>query len=547
MAEVETRRRDERFGYILKSTLFGVTFSATATLLTSIWLRDPILYYAGIMTASSYLIMWIIYYFTFVKNTMSIFHCKIVFGLVGILLMFSLTYIAGGYTGPLIPGFFFFLVMVNIIFPKDSARLMALGIIAIYLFFVVVEEAGLYSSPMKDPVTIKYSRAIINILCFILIYWFGRIIAENAESSIKYYQLRSTRLRQDRLKLEKLVSERTKELEDSNKRLKDAQENLKRSYNDLKELDKRKDEFISIVSHELQTPMASMLGFSQLLKDPKIIRNKEKRVKYLDIIENETKRLSTFVKQILDISRIDMGTTRFEIVEFEVPQLIDEVVTALRVQARKKGLKIYTRELPELPKVKGDRGRVKQVLINLVNNSIKYTDQGFIEVYAEEGYDEVIFSVKDTGIGIPREYYDKIFERFFQIESHHSRKQFGIGLGLSLVKELTELMGGKVWLNSKVGKGTTFFFSIPIVFEPLQGDVSSAKKRKKIEKILSNNIEKAKKSKSRKKKTGKAAAAKPKTKSNPKPKTKSNPKPRPSAIKALKRPSKKGEARTKKP
>ena len=114
MIDYETKRRNEAFGHMLKHTLFGTTFSATATLLASIWLRDPILYYAGLLVTAAYLIMWTIYYLTFVKKRMQMLHTKIIFGLVALLLMFSLTYIAGGYTGPLIPGFLFFQLSTEI-------------------------------------------------------------------------------------------------------------------------------------------------------------------------------------------------------------------------------------------------------------------------------------------------------------------------------------------------------------------------------------------------------------------------------------------------
>jgi signal transduction histidine kinase len=272
-------------------------------------------------------------------------------------------------------------------------------------------------------------------------------------------------------KVEELTKTKTALLnmmEDSdkiNKELIETQNELKNSFRELKKLDKEKDEFISIAAHELKTPMTAIHGFSQLLEDEKIIKDAEKRNKYLKIIENEIKRLSKLVTETLDLSRMDLGTMKFVIENVDVIKLIEEIKDAMTQRAIAKSLKLNFNMDPNLQNIKTDKERLKEIFINLIDNAIKYTEKGGIEVEFHREGDYIKFSVSDTGIGIPKEYFDKIFKRFFQVESHLTRKVGGAGLGLSICKELVQALDGKIWFESKVSKGTTFYFTLPIKYK----------------------------------------------------------------------------------
>lgn len=246
--------------------------------------------------------------------------------------------------------------------------------------------------------------------------------------------------------------------------LRKSHEALKKAFEELRELDRKKDEFISMAAHELKTPLAAISGFSQLLKSESIISNKEVREKYLEIIEKETKRLAKLVDDMLDLSRIDLGTIKIEIKRVNLYKLVQRIRDEVENEVKKKGLKLILKLEKDLPIVTTDEDKLHRIILNLVSNAIKYTPKGKITIHALRKNDFIQFCVEDTGIGIPKKYLQKIFERFFQIESPYTRAHKGSGLGLSICKELVKLLGGKIWVESKVGKGSKFFFTIPIKF-----------------------------------------------------------------------------------
>jgi PAS domain S-box-containing protein len=246
---------------------------------------------------------------------------------------------------------------------------------------------------------------------------------------------------------------------------KKMEEELKRNVEELKKLDIEKDRFISITAHELKTPMATVLGFSKLLKEEDVIGDEEKRKKYLKIMESEINRLVSLVNEVLDLSRADLGTLKFTIESVDVPKLLDEIKNTMGQFAKENNLKLIVKIKDSEIKMKSDKEKLRQILINLVSNAIKYTNQGSVTIEAEKKDRFIEFRVKDTGIGIPGNQYEKIFERFYQIESPYTRKVKGTGLGLSICKEFVETMGGEIWLKSETGKGTTFFFKLPLNFK----------------------------------------------------------------------------------
>ena len=278
-----------------------------------------------------------------------------------------------------------------------------------------------------------------------------------------------------RKKIESEVQKRTKELQESklallnmmedvdeaNKKLLEAQEKLQRSYEELKRVDEKKDEFISIAAHELKTPITAIHGFSQLLQNDKIIENKEMRKKFLKIIDKETKRLGNLVTDILDLSRIDLGTIKFNYQKVDLYEVLESIKREANVLIRE-GLEINYEIEKGLPKIITDRERLVQILLNLINNAVKYTPKGKITVGVKKEGAFIHFYVKDTGIGIAKAQREKIFERFYQIDSSYTRKKGGTGLGLSLCKEFVERLGGRIWVESKLRKGSTFHFTLPV-------------------------------------------------------------------------------------
>lgn len=251
------------------------------------------------------------------------------------------------------------------------------------------------------------------------------------------------------------------DIDETNRKLTDAQKELKRNYGELKKLDMEKDKFISIAAHELKTPMTAIQGFAQLLENESVISNPGTRKKYIEIIDQEVKRLSKMVTEVLDLSRADLGAMKFRIEDVGVPELLKEVNDELAERAKEAGLALEFSVSDGVPQMRTDREKLKAILLNLIGNAINYTERGGIRTEAAMDRGNVKFSVADTGIGIPRKHFRKIFTRFYQVASPYTRKVGGTGLGLSICKEFVEAMGGEIWFDSKAGKGTTFYFTLP--------------------------------------------------------------------------------------
>lgn len=222
-----------------------------------------------------------------------------------------------------------------------------------------------------------------------------------------------------------------------------------------------KDEFITVVSHEIKTPLTHIIGFSNLLQRKQISENAKLRSRYLNIISNESKRLSSILTKMLSLSKFDTGTFKFC---FETISVYDLVLEAKRKTcngAKKKNIMFVYKVDDKIPDIVADKQQLEEILIILLENAIEHTSKGYIELRVSKEKKYMLFSVKDTGIGIPKKHLGKIFERFYQVEPVHTRHSRGCGLGLALCKKLVEGMGGKIWVESKAGKGSTFYFTIP--------------------------------------------------------------------------------------
>jgi len=248
--------------------------------------------------------------------------------------------------------------------------------------------------------------------------------------------------------LERRVRERTRELEEANER--------------LKELDRLKNDFVSNVSHDLRTPLTSIKGYVDNMLDGIGGALNDRQVRNLQRIRSNADRLSKLVNDILDLSRIEAGRLEIASTQVSVAEIGRDVAEGLRQMASEKGVALGVVEGDEGGVAFADPGRVHQILTNLVGNAIKFTSaRGKVEVGAAPDGAFVRVWVRDTGKGIPPEELGRVFDKFHQVGGS-SEAQRGAGLGLSIVKALVELHGGRIWAESEVGKGSTFWFTLPV-------------------------------------------------------------------------------------
>ncbi len=229
------------------------------------------------------------------------------------------------------------------------------------------------------------------------------------------------------------------------------------------EADRAKSEFVSNVSHELRTPMTAIKGYTDLIHGGAVgpINGNQKR--FLGIIKNNAERLTALINDLLDISRVETGRVRFEPRAMQIGDVIADVVNVLACQAAQKEQTLTYEVVGGLPDVMGDQNRLNQVVTNLVGNAIRYTPEGgLIEVRAYPVEGAVRVDVQDTGIGIAPEDLGRLFERFYRADHPIVRETGGSGLGLSIVKMFVEMHGGRVWVESELGKGSTFTFILPV-------------------------------------------------------------------------------------
>ncbi|MCD4821044.1 MAG: PAS domain S-box protein [Methanococcoides sp.] len=227
--------------------------------------------------------------------------------------------------------------------------------------------------------------------------------------------------------------------------------------------DKSKAEFIANMTHELRTPLNAVIGFSEMLMLGTFGTLNEKQTKYVNNITSSGKHLLDAINEILDLSKIEAGKMELHPEEFEVSSAIEEVNIMVASMAEKKRIAITADLADNTTVIEADKTKFKQILYNLLSNAIKFTDQGGSVTIGEKTLDDLVhISVKDSGIGISPEDQDKLFNPFFQVDSSSTREYGGTGLGLALIKKFVEMHGGEVWVESEVGKGSIFTFSIPM-------------------------------------------------------------------------------------
>lgn len=246
----------------------------------------------------------------------------------------------------------------------------------------------------------------------------------------------------------------------------------------LKEVDRLKSEFVSLVSHELRTPLTSIKGSIDLLLAGIEGELNQDQTTFLNIVKNNTERLIRLISDLLDLSKIESGKVVMKLRFFNLAQAVSETVDFIKSLADEKGISI-SKDLPlDIPEILADEDRIRQALTNLLSNAIKYTREGGkVQIKVEARDKEIKVSIKDAGIGIAKENIDKIFERFHPVAPLEMGGK-SVGLGLTLTKSIIELHGGKIWVESKLNKGSTFSFTLPSP-KVRSGEIKKIEKEKK--------------------------------------------------------------------
>ncbi|MFO7655639.1 MAG: two-component regulator propeller domain-containing protein [Bacteroidales bacterium] len=304
-----------------------------------------------------------------------------------------------------------------------------------------------------------------------------------------FYRLRLFSIRQQKVILEKMVMERTKEFSEVNSLLEQKQEEiviqneelgrhrfnleqlvkertseLEKARRKAEESDRLKSAFLANMSHEIRTPMNAIVGFSNLLlSEP----DEEEKKEYVKIITNNSENLIVLINDILDISMIEADQLHMNAQHFNANLLLQELANTYRLK-KKPGIEIILDSFPVSRLILfTDQFRFRQILNNLLGNALKYTEQGFIRFGYNVTDDFARFYVSDTGVGIDKKDYEKVFNYFQKLDNRDAKLYRGAGIGLSICKKLLDLMGGKIWLESKSGHGTTFYFTLP--YDSLSG------------------------------------------------------------------------------
>jgi signal transduction histidine kinase len=234
----------------------------------------------------------------------------------------------------------------------------------------------------------------------------------------------------------------------------------------LEQASRAKSEFLANMSHELRTPLNAILGFTEMILDDLYGEVPPELKEPLADIQTNGKHLLRLINDVLDLSKIEAGRMELSLDDYAPEDVIETVRASLRSMAEEKGLELVTEVPSHLPDAYGDAKRIMQCLMNLVGNAIKFTRQGRVTVGIDLVGDDLCYRVSDTGIGIPSEQIEEIFAEFRQVDMATTRDFGGTGLGLSITKKFVELHGGRIWAESELGRGSTFYFKVPLRVEP---------------------------------------------------------------------------------
>jgi signal transduction histidine kinase len=345
-----------------------------------------------------------------------------------------------------------------------------------FLFFPLLSFCALYFSPWA----LRVAGLAFTIL-FPLLYLSSsqmpdHLISDLAEIAAYFFctlvvGFIAKRIHQERLRYENAIATfhgLSEALTHNNRNLQTALDALSEAHKKLQEFDKAKTDFISNVSHELRTPLSSIRSYSEILLNYDDIDPETQR-EFLQTINGESIRMSVFATEVLDLIRLESGKVGTDFSPVKPMELLLESERIIRPMALEQGLELILESNEELSNVNGERNQLIQVLVNLLNNAVKFTRKGSIKfgAHAKDGFVE--FYVSDTGEGIFPEEREVIFEPFARIAEHVMNRPKGSGLGLSISKGIVEFHGGRIWVESELGKGSTFFFTIPVAALPVPG------------------------------------------------------------------------------
>jgi signal transduction histidine kinase/CheY-like chemotaxis protein/HPt (histidine-containing phosphotransfer) domain-containing protein len=292
----------------------------------------------------------------------------------------------------------------------------------------------------------------------------GQLI-DSFNAMLEQIELRDKKLRAHRNELEQQVQARTQELVQTNASLWQAVSELEDAKSKAEAANRAKSEFLATVSHEIRTPLNGVLGTTEVLLNTEL---SERQRRFGQIIHGSAKTLLSIINNILDFSKIEAGRIELDMVAFDPRNIVEEVQDLFNDMAEKKGLRFGSHVAPHLPRrLIGDAGRLRQVLTNLVGNAVKFTERGEVMIHVRP--DEMTadkmrlrVDVRDTGIGIAADSQKRIFESFAQADQSTTRRYGGTGLGLAIARQLAQMMGGEIGVESKVGEGSTFWFTVQL-------------------------------------------------------------------------------------
>lgn len=458
--------------FFIASCFVGGVASLLASVMNAVLLMPLAL---TLSTTTMAVILFLFYFLSLKKKEFKRFIYPYI--IISLFILGIIWFLNAGSSGPvsytLITAFF-----VHIIITKGKQRIFAVVFVLITISFLLILE---YLHPelitnYKSPKSKLFDIYFTAMFCIGLIAFISSYIMKNYndERELVIKQRDKIIKQNDEIKgtekelllhkehLEELVNQRTLELEKANKELTLSKERAEES-------DRLKTAFLSNMSHEIRTPMNAIIGFSYLLKEPET--SKENIEKYIKIISSKGNLLLNIINDIIDIAKVEAGEIEIHKSACNINDLIDELSTTYiktldLVDKSHIEFKIKKPELKTDIVVKTDPVRLKQILSNLIDNAIKFTDQGFIELgFSIETLNNnqvVDLYVKDTGIGISEENKKIIFNRFRQIDESHTRTSGGTGLGLAISTNLSTLLGGVLTVDSSLGKGSTFSFTIPL-------------------------------------------------------------------------------------
>jgi signal transduction histidine kinase len=264
-----------------------------------------------------------------------------------------------------------------------------------------------------------------------------------------------SRQNRDLIQILSELEEKREALEAANRELADA--NAK-----LRELSDMKEEFLALTTHDLRSPLTVISGVINFFTSGRLGDLTPEQKNMVSMMERNTQNLIELVNDLLDASKLESGTLRLDLVPVNVRELADDLRESMEPLAREKGIRIEELIPEDLPPIRADRNKLRRVLVNLVSNAIKFTPKGGrVELRAEREDGAVRVCVKDTGVGIPAEDLERLFDKYEQARSRATRSEKGTGLGLYITRQLVELHGGQIGVRSEVGKGSTFSFTIP--------------------------------------------------------------------------------------